>query len=635
MCGITGKIYFNKKSVSKQDIDNMNKKITHRGPDDEGIFISNDNKIGLGQTRLSIIDLSTLGHQPMHYTHNNKKYTITYNGEVYNFKEERKKLEKDGYTFKSKTDTEVIMALYDKHGINFLEHLRGMFAFALYDHQKNKLICARDRLGKKPFKYYLSDNVFIFASELKSILTQKDYKKEVDYTAIHHYLTLQYCPAPLTGFKDIKKLAPAHYLIMDCKNGEIKQEKYWKLNYNNKLKLSEAEWEKKIINELEEAVKLRMISDVPLGAFLSGGIDSSAIVALMAKNSPNPIKTFSIGFEEADHDERKYARIIAQKYNTDHAEFVVKPNAMKLLPKLVKQYEEPYADSSQLPTYYLAEMTKKHVTVALNGDGGDENFAGYGRYSIQKFSLWYDKVGPLHNLLVKPSAKLINSIFKTTLTNHAQTFSETLSKPYNERYLSYIQYFSHEAKNLLYTKEMKTKTSNSITNDIIVNAFAMAKTPNKIDQTTYTDITTYLPDDLLVKVDIATMTHGLESRSPFLDHKFMEMTAQIPTHFKLKGLNNKKYILKKALEKSLVPKEILYRKKMGFGVPIEHWFRNEMKDYMYSLLLSDKALSRGMFKKDAIKKLLDTHVNTNINHAYRIWALITLELWFQEFFDEK
>jgi asparagine synthase (glutamine-hydrolysing) len=635
MCGITGKIHFknNDHTVIKESINTMNAAISHRGPDDNGVYITDNNKIGLGQQRLSIIDLSPLGHQPMHYEHNGKKYTITFNGEIYNFQTERAELKKDGYVFKSKTDTEVIMALYDKYSMDFLKHLRGMFAFALYDHQKNKLICARDRLGKKPFKYYWDDNVFMFASELKSILTQPEYKKEIDYDAIHHYLTLQYCPAPMTGFKNIKKLKPAHYLVLDCANSTAQEEKYWQLDYTKKLKLTEREWEKEIIKGLEESVKLRMISDVPLGAFLSGGIDSSAIVALMAKNSSQPIKTFSIGFDKANHDETAYAQIIADKYKTDHTKLIVKPDAMKLLPKLVRQYEEPYADSSALPTFYLAEMTKKDVTVTLNGDGGDENFAGYGRYSVQKFGVWYDKVGPLHKLLAKPGAKLINTIFKTTFTNHAQTFSETLSKPYNKRYLSYIQYFSREAKHNLYTEKMLRKTSHLITSGIISNAFDTAPATNKIDQTVYIDIVTYLPDDLLVKVDIATMAHGLESRSPFLDHKFMEMTSQIPTNLKLKGLNNKKYILKKALEKDLVPKEILYRKKMGFGVPIEHWFRNEMKDYMYETLLSDKAISRGIFKEESVRELFDAHVDTKINHSYRIWALITLELWFQEFFD--
>ncbi len=632
MCGITGKIYFknNKKTVFEHDILEMNKKISHRGPDDGGVYISKNKKLGLGHRRLSIIDLSTNGHQPMHYSHNGNHYTIVFNGEIYNFQEKKELLKKDGYKFNSNTDTEVIMALYDKFKIDCLTHLRGMFSFVLYSHTEDKIICARDRLGKKPFKYYIDNEIFIFASELKSILTQSDYKKEPDYIAIHHYLTLQYVPAPLTGFKNIKKLEPAHYLIINCKTGKINKQKYWTLDYNHKLNLSEDEWKKKILDKLDESVRIRMICDVPIGAFLSGGIDSSAIVALMSKNSTSAIKTFSIGFEENDHDERIYARTIAEKYKTDHTEFVVKSNAMELLPKLVSQYEEPYADSSQLPTFYLSEMTSKHVCVALTGDGGDENFAGYGRYSIEKFSLYYDKLGFLHNHIALPITKLLNNTLKTTLTNHANTFANTLNEPFDERYLSYIQYFSKEAKNELYANKNHQLLD---TTTIIKNAFKKSNAKNKLDQMLYADISTYLVDDLNVKVDIATMANSLEARAPFLDHEFMELTAQIPFNLKLKGLNNKKYIFKKALEKELVPKEILYRKKMGFGIPIEHWFRNEMKNYMYEVLLSKKATSRGIFDKEAIKNLLDTHTNTKINHAYRIWALITLELWFQEFFD--
>ncbi len=632
MCGITGKIYFgnNKKNVFEHDILTMNKKISHRGPDDGGVYISKNQKLGLGHQRLSIIDLSTNGHQPMHYSHNGNHYTIVFNGEIYNFQEKKELLKKDGYQFNSNTDTEIIMALYDKFKIDFLTHLRGMFSFALYNHTEDKIICARDRLGQKPFKYYIDHETFIFASELKSILTQNDYKKEPDHTAIHHYLTLQYVPAPLTGFKDIKKLESANYLIVDCDSGKYEIKPYWKLNYNNKLNLKWPEWEKQIVDKLDESVRMRMISDVPIGAFLSGGIDSSAVVALMSKNSSKRINTFSIGFEENDHDERVYARMIAKKYNTNHHEFVVKSNAMELLPNLVRMYEEPYADSSQLPTFYLSKMTSDYVKVALTGDGGDENFAGYGRYSIEKFSLYYEKIGFLHTYLNLPITKIVNNIFKTTLTNHANTFANTLTNPFDERYLSYVQYFSKEAKNELYANKNHKLLD---TTTIIKNAFKNSNAKNKLDQMLYADISTYLTDDLNVKVDIATMQNGLEARAPFLDHEFMELTAQIPFSLKLKGLNNKKYILKKALEKELVPKEILYRKKMGFGVPIEHWFRNEMKDYVYETLLSDKALNRGIFDKKAVKKLLDTHTNTKINHAYRIWALITLELWFGEFFD--
>jgi len=629
MCGITGKIYFNNKSVKEQDILMMNEKILHRGPDDGGFYISPDKKVGLGHRRLSIIDLSPLGHQPMSYLN---RYQIVFNGEIYNFQEKKDLLLKAGYTFKSKSDTEVIMALYDKYKEKCLDHLRGMFAFVIYDEQEKTIFCARDRVGKKPFKYYLDENVFIFSSELKAILTQKDYKKEVDYLAIHHYLTLQYVPAPLTGFKDIEKLEPAHYLKIDLKTKKIEKKCYWKLDYSQKLNLSEKEWQKRIMEKLEESVKLRMISDVPLGAFLSGGIDSSAVVALMAKNSQKPIKTFSIGFQEEKYNELKYAQIIAKKFKTDHKEFIVKPNAIEMLPKLVYQYEEPYADSSALATYYVSKMTRDFVTVALNGDGGDENFAGYGRYSVQKFGLWYDKIMPIHKLIILPITKFLTKNIKNTFFDRAHIFAKTLTENYNYRYVNYIRYFSNEAKEEIYTDDFKEKTKNINSYDIVANKFKEAGTKNKMEQCLYADFSTYLPNDLMVKVDIDSMAVSLEGRSPFLDHELLELTAKIPFNLKLKGLNNKKYILKEAL-RGLVPDEVMFRPKMGFGIPIDSWFRGELKDYAYETLLSKKALSRNLFKKNAIKKILDEHSNTKISHAYRIWALITLELWFQEYFE--
>ncbi|HAT73389.1 MAG: Asparagine synthetase [Candidatus Moranbacteria bacterium GW2011_GWF2_36_839] len=630
MCGITGKIYFENDSVSEQDILAMNEKILHRGPDDGGVYISQDKKIGLGHRRLSIIDLSPLGHQPMNYLN---RYWIVFNGEIYNFQEKREMLIKEGYTFKSKADTEVLLALYDKFGKKCLEHLRGMFSFAIYDEKEKTIFCARDRVGKKPFKYYLNENVFIFASELKAILTQKEYRKEPDYVAIHHYLTLQYCPTPLTGFKDLKKLEPAHYLLINLKTKKVEKERYWKLDYSKKLDMSEDEWKKRIMKKLEESVRLRMISDVPLGTFLSGGIDSSAIVALMSKLSNKPVKTFSIGFEEEKYNELKYARIVAEKFKTDHKEFVVKPNAIELLPMLVKQYEEPFADSSALPTYYVSKMTRDFVTVALNGDGGDENFAGYGRYSVQKFGILYNKLIPFHKQIILPIAKFLAKNIKNTFFDRAYVFSNTLSQKYDYRYVNYIRYFSNELKNEIYTDSFKEKTKNIDSYNIVAEKFGEAETKNKMDQCLFADFSTYLPDDLMVKVDIDSMAVALEGRSPFLDHELLELTAQIPFNLKIKGLNNKKYILKEAL-RGLVPDEVMFRPKMGFGIPIDVWFRAELKNFAYDTLLSEKAINRKLFKKEAVRALLDEHVNTQISHAYRIWALITLELWFREYFDK-
>ena len=629
MCGIAGKISLTEKCVSTDEVERMNDAIRHRGPDDGGTYISPDGKVGLGQRRLSIIDLSPLGHQPMRYL---DRYEIVFNGEVYNFDEKRDMLEKEGYTFKSHSDTEVILALYDKYKEGCLEHLRGMFAFAIYDERERTLFAARDRIGKKPFKYYFDGKTFLFASELKAILTQPEYVKEPDYVAIHHYLTLQYVPAPLTGFKDLKKLEAAHSLTLDLKTGTLEKRRYWKLDYSKKLDLSEEEWKKRILAKLEESVKLRMIADVPIGAFLSGGVDSSAIVGLMSKLSKSPIKTFSIGFNEERYNELPYARMIAKRFKTDHTEFIVKPDAIEVLPMLVRQYEEPYADSSSLPTYYVSKMTREHVTVALNGDGGDENFGGYNSYALQKMTLLYDRIGFLHKLLVLPISKMMMEMTGSDFFAKAYKFAKSLSEKPSRRFTNYMCHFNNEMKADLYTDRFKSLTKGMDSFDILPKKAMESGVKDRMDQTFYTDINTYLTDDLMVKVDIASMAVALEGRSPFLDHEFMELTAKIPSHLKLKGLNRKKYILKEAL-RGFIPDEILFRKKMGFGIPLDLWFRGELKAYAYDTLLSEKAIGRGLFKKHEVKKILDTHTQTEVSQAYIIWNLLVLELWFREYFD--
>lgn len=628
MCGITGKISLSGRNIQPQDIEAMNESIRHRGPDDGGVYLSPDQKVGLGHRRLAIIDLSPLGHQPMRYL---DRYEIVFNGEIYNFQKERDALEKDGYTFASHSDTEVILALYDKYREKCLDHLRGMFAFAIYDEQEQTLFCARDRVGKKPFKYYVDDHVFLFASELKAILTQPEYQKEPDYLAIHHYLTLQYVPAPLTGFVGIKKLEPAHSLTIDLKTKTIRKERYWKLDYSRKLRLSETEWKKRLIAKLEESVKLRMISDVPIGAFLSGGIDSSAIVAFMAKNSEVPIKTFSIGFEEEKYNELKYAKIVAKKFRTDHTEFIVKPDAIELLPMLVRQYEEPFADSSALPTYYVSRLTRNHVTVALNGDGGDENFAGYTRYSAFQVSTLLDRLGWLNRLIGVPVTRLLARSIRSTFFDRLHRFSKSLSDDYRRRYLSYTAYFTNEQKAMLYTKQFREKMRDQDTYAVIASRFQESGSKNRTEQAVYADFVTYLPEDLMTKVDIATMTVALEGRSPFLDHELLELSARIPFSLKLKGLNNKKYILKEAL-RGIVPEEVMFRPKMGFGVPIDAWFRGKLKDYAREKLLDGQLVKRNLFKRSAIESILHTHASTGINFSPHIWALLTLELWFEEYF---
>lgn len=628
MCGIVGKIAWSDKPISSIHLEEMCATVKHRGPDDGGTYLSPDQKVGLGHQRLSIIDLSPLGHQPMRYQ---DRYELVFNGEIYNFQEKREELRQKGYQFVSQSDTEVILALYAEYGKECVNHLRGMFAFALYDEQEQTLFCARDRVGKKPFKYYQDEKVFVFASELKAILTQPEYQREPDYAAIHHYLTLQYVPAPLTGFMGIKKLEPGHWLFIDLKTKAVTKKRYWKLDYSKKLRLSEAEWKKRILEKLEEATRLRMISDVPIGAFLSGGIDSSAIVAMMSKNSSLPIKTFSIGFKEEKYNELPYARMIAEKFKTEHTEFIVEPHAIELLPLLVRQYEEPFADSSALPTYYVSKLTREHVTVALNGDGGDENFAGYTRYAAFQVSTFLDHFNWLNRLIGIPLTYFLAKYIRTTFFDRLHRFSKSMNEDYRRRYLSYTAYFTNEQKAALYTDEFKRKVGHIDTYDLIAQKFTESGSKNRTEQALYADFVTYLPEDLLTKVDIASMTVSLEGRSPFLDHEFLELTAQIPFRLKLKGLNNKKYILKSAL-RGILPDEILFRPKMGFGVPIDHWFRHELKDYAAEKLLRGELVKRGLFKPAALQDLLHQHTSTGINFSPHIWALLTLECWFEEYF---
>ncbi len=607
----------------------MARAIKHRGPDSEGAYVSPNRKVAFGFSRLAIIDLSPSGNQPMNYL---GRYWIVCNGEIYNYQKLKQKLILAGYKFRSQSDIEVIMALYHKFGVNCVKYLRGMFAFAIFDEMKNTLFCARDRVGKKPFKYYLDNKVFMFASELKAILTQKEYRRQPDYLAIHHYLTLQYAPSPLTGFVGIKKLEPGHFMFLDVSTGKMIKKRYWKLDYSKKLNLSEEEWKQKIMEKLEESVRLRMISDVPLGAFLSGGIDSSAVVGLMSRNSSTPIKTFTIAFGEPRYDESKYAKVVANVFRTDHTVFTVKPETIEILPMLVRQYEEPYADSSGLATYCLSKLTRDWVTVALNGDGGDENFGGYGRYAVGKFAFSYEKLGVLHRLMIAPLVRLLAMGVKNTFTNRALRFSNSVLEDYRRRYVDYIYYFDNQMKADGYTDNFAKKYQSIDTYELVMDKFNEAKVGDVMDQMFYSDFVSYLPDDLLVKVDMATMMVSLEGRSPFLDHEFLELTAKVCHNLKIKGFNDKKYLLKKALS-GFVPDEVMYRPKKGFGVPLEYWFREDLKKYISHILLSKKFNERGILKKEFVSDLLRRHFETNVNYSPQIWSLLTLELWFREYFD--
>lgn len=628
MCGICGKINFNSEPVDEILLKRMTSCLSHRGPDDEGIYLKDN--VGLGHRRLSIIDLSPSAHQPM--SNEDGSLWIVYNGEIYNFPELRENLIKKGHTFHSKSDTETIIHLYEECGVDCLKYLRGMFAFAIWDKRNKSLFLARDRVGKKPLYYWHTKDTFVFASEIKAILQDNLVPRKPDYTAIHHYLTYQYVPSHWTAFEGIKKLTSAHYLVL--KNGNAELKKYWKLSYLPKHKMDVGDLKKEILERLQESVKIRLLSDVPLGAFLSGGIDSSAVVAIMSGLMNEPVKTFSIGFKEEAYNELRYAKMVAEKFKTDHTEFVVEPKAVDIMDKLVWHYNEPFADSSAIPTYYVSKLAKEHVTVILNGDGGDENFAGYGRYAANEFSKEMHRYFPasIARLLLPLIMMLPHGSNPTNFFWRLKRFLQEYRKSPEMMNAHWLCHFSTGMKNDIYTDDFSTLVSSVDSFALLFEKYREAEADNFLDKTLYTDVMMYLPDDLLVKVDVGSMANSLEARSPFLDHEFMEFVARIPSGLKLKGRETKS-ILKETL-KGILPDEVLYREKMGFGIPIDHWFRNELKDMAYDVILSERAIARGYFKKEAIKKILDEHTSGKWSWQNHIWNLLMLELWHRMFIDE-
>src|SRR3990170_3002901 len=529
MCGIAGKVYLNENKVSGEELKIMADKIAHRGPDDQGIYISGDSKIGIANSRLAIIDLSKNGNQPMSYKN---RYFITYNGEVYNFQEERKKLEKKGYRFKSKTDTEVILALYDKYRERCLNHLRGMFAFAIYDDKDKTLFLARDRIGKKPLKYFFNGNVFIFASELKAILSQKEVKKSPDFAAIYDYLTYGFTPPPLTGFSGIKKLEAGTYLFLDLQKKSLEKKTYWQPDFRTKLNLTENEWQNEILKGLEEALKLRLISVVPLGAFLSGGMDSSAMVYFMSKLSAKPVKTFTIGFKVKTFDETKDAENIAGLFKTEHTKLYAEPESVDILPDLIYKMEEPYANSSIIVSFLVNNLAKKFVTVILNGIGGDENFAGYPWLCRFKRDVLLDNFQPILRNIGIPISGFLSQKKGFINWQRLNKFLQKSALPISQRFLSYNFLFGNEEKKSLLSENFKHLAGESESHRYMDDIFAKALVSDLKDAALFADLTWYLPYDLLAKEDIASMSASLEARSPFLDHEFIKLTAQIPFSLK-------------------------------------------------------------------------------------------------------
>jgi asparagine synthase (glutamine-hydrolysing) len=629
MCGISGKLYFNReRPVEPEVLERMNTALSHRGPDDAGVHC--DGPVGLTHRRLSIIDLSPAGHQPM--ANEDGTVWIVFNGEIYNFPALRPDLLRRGHRFRSQSDTEVILHLYEEHGPECLGFLRGMFAFAIWDGPRRQLFLARDRLGKKPLCYHQDGDALRFASEVKAILQEPQVEVRPDPGGLLQYLTYGYVPGACSAFQGVRRLPPAHYLL--CRDGRVEVVRYWRLRQDRKARRSEEDWCQEILVRLEEAVRLRLISDVPLGAFLSGGIDSSAVVALMSRVADGPVKTFSIGFDEPEFDELAYARQVATQYATEHHELVVRPDAAAILPKLAWHYDEPFADSSAVPTYAVAEMTRRHVTVALNGDAGDENFGGYDRYMANLLAASFDRLpgSGLARGAIRAGLRLVpRPGTRTTFFTRGRRFLEGLAEQPERRYARWFCHFYGERKTAVCTPEFLAAGRGTDELAALLAAYREAAAPDFGDATLGADVGLYLPDDLLVKVDIASMAHALEARSPFLDHEFMEFVATIPFDLKIRG-GTKKYILKRAL-RGLLPESILHRPKKGFGVPIGRWLGHELKDLVRETLLSPRCLGRGYFREATVRRMLDEHARGTAGWHYHLWTLLMLELWHRTYID--
>jgi asparagine synthase (glutamine-hydrolysing) len=631
MCGIAGAIWLQDGAPLSQDVlRQMAKVIEHRGPDGEGFHYEQNPSggVALAHRRLSIIDLVG-GKQPM--CNEDETIWITFNGEIYNYRELRSELQKQGHRFRTDSDTETIVHLYEERGMDFLAELRGMFAFALWDRPRGRLILARDRLGQKPLIYRRENNRLLFASEIKSILQVPGVPREVNPHALSEYLTYLYVPQPRTMFAGIEKLPPAHYAVYE--NGALEIERYWNLDLNRKIARPLEDVGEELNAQLDDAVRLRLRSDVPLGAFLSGGIDSTVIVGLMQRHAAQATKTYTIGFPISEFDETADAKLIAEHLKTDHHTFVVNPDSLAVLPTLTWHYDEPFGDSSMLPTYYVSEVTRRHVKVALTGDGGDELFGGYTRYQT------VHKVGRIDNFPPVVRRLIGNGLWDfMPAPNKQDAFlrklrdrMRLLRKEPPERFVRWVTQCTAATREALFTPEFAARLGNDDAEHVFVDAMHNCQERSAGSRAMLTDLQTYLPDDLLVKVDIASMANALECRSPFLDHHVVELATALPYTQKVSGTTSK-YILKE-MYRQMIPPSIAARRKMGFSIPLDHWFRNELRDFLYTHLTDPVCLDRGYFKPEAIHRLLSEHESGAWDHSRSLWSLLCLELWHRMFID--
>jgi asparagine synthase (glutamine-hydrolysing) len=632
MCGITGAVWNDPRlALSGDALRRMVDVLRHRGPDDDGVYESEYQTcpgreaapgVALGHRRLAIIDVAG-GRQPL--ANEDESVRVVFNGEIYNFRSLRRRLEGAGHRFRTDSDTEVLVHLYEDEGPGMLAHLDGMFALAVWDARKRQLLLARDRLGQKPLVYRHEAGRLLFASELKSLLEAPDVPRRLDPQSLDAYLTYQYVPHPRTIFCGIEKLPPAHYAIWQ--DGRLRVECYWRPDFNAEQDRPRQEYIEELRELLGESVRRRLQSEVPLGAFLSGGVDSTIIVGLMRQLSGEPVRTFSIGFPVPEYDETRFARLAAQEHGTVHEEFRVEPDAIEVLDKLVWHFDEPFADSSAIPTWYVSKLSREHVTVALTGDGGDELFLGYPRYRAVRLAERFDRLPGLLRRMVAGRywQKLPAPARQKSILRRFKRFVEVLGQSSQRRYLDWIAIFNESRRAALYSDGFLASLPDADPAEFLSAAFARAGRRDPVTATALADLVTYLPCDLMTKVDIASMAHGLECRQPFLDHRVVELAVRMPRRHKYRAGRGKRILLEAFGD--LLPKAIRRRGKMGFGVPLDAWFRGPLAEFARNVLLDSKTRSRGMFRPEAVAGLLEDHQTGRFDHSYRLWALLVLELW--------
>ena len=619
MCGICGLINLDGSPADGKILAGMARIMEHRGPDDLGVHT--DGPAGIGMGRLSIIDLAG-GHQPMH--NEDESIWMVCNGEIYNFPELRKDLAGRGHQLYSRSDVETIVHLYEEHDTDFPDHLRGEFAAAVWDGSRRRMVLARDRIGVKPLHYYNDGKVFLFASEIKALLCHPAVKREVALDAINEFLTWNYVPDPLAAFKGIRKLPPGHVLVFE--NGREKISQYWNLSYDIDTKSSVEDLAEKVLAELSEAVRIRLVSDVPLGAFLSGGIDSSAVVALMAKHSSKQVRTFSIGFEEADFNEVEYARLVAKKFETDHEEFIVKANAAEIIDDILWYLDEPFGDSSAIPTFMVSKIARSRVKVVQSGDGGDETFAGYERYRWEMSRKPFGRIPRfIRTGIFRPLSRALPEAV------YGKHFLHHVSLSDNERFVNSMSCYNTELKAKLYTGDLKAKLGAVDCSESLMKYFREQNGRDYLTRMMYVDAKTYLTGDCLVKTDRMSAANSLEVRVPFLDHRVVEVAATIPRDLMLRA-GVSKYILKKCL-RGLLPDEILNRGKMGFGVPITKWFTGAWSELLQQMLFEPRTMQRGYINEKYIRHIWDEHKRGRRDHRGKLWVLWVLESWHRKYID--